>query len=166
MHGTNISGSIFADQLTNFLIDVSGLKQPRFQISIYYKYATNWYKIVVLFYVYGFVYWYTYEEIVKCFVDTPGKRFHMNFLGLENGFMSIRISQLKYYSILVYQAKYSTAVVWKYLDTASIKENTKFHKTTLPHDMVLPKNMPTPMVKKWNFSLESTISNISLVWYH
>ena len=34
---------------------------------------------------------------------------------------------------------YATAVVSKYLDTATIKENSKFHQTTLPHDMVFAK---------------------------
>ena len=37
------------------------------------------------------------------------------------------------------QDRYSTAVVSKYLDTSTIKENPKVHKTTLPHDMVFTK---------------------------
>ena len=37
------------------------------------------------------------------------------------------------------QARYSTSVVDKYLDTAIIKENSKFHKTTLTHDIIFTK---------------------------
>ena len=32
---------------------------------------------------------------------------------------------------------YDTSIVEIYLETATIKENSKFHKTTLPHDMIL-----------------------------
>ena len=53
--------------------------------------------------------------------------------------MYIRISQIKYHSISVYQARYDTSIVAKYLDTATIKENSKYHKTTLPHDVILTK---------------------------
>ena len=53
--------------------------------------------------------------------------------------MSIRISQLKGYSTAVGQYKYATSVVTKYLDTDTIKENSKYHKTTLPHDMIFTK---------------------------
>ena len=50
--------------------------------------------------------------------------------------MSISISQLKDHSTSVYQAIYDTSVVENYLYTATIKENSKFHKTTLPHDII------------------------------
>ena len=60
----------------------------------------------------------------------------MNFLVYADCFMSNRVSQLKYYSISVEQARYATAVVSKYIDTATIKENTEFRNTTLPRDMV------------------------------
>ena len=53
--------------------------------------------------------------------------------------MSIRISQLKDYSASVYQDRHDTAVVSKYLDTDTIKENSKFYQTTLPHDIMLKK---------------------------
>ena len=51
--------------------------------------------------VYDCVYWYTYEELGKWFVDTLGKIFHVNFLGYAHWFMSIRILQLKDPSISV-----------------------------------------------------------------
>ena len=53
--------------------------------------------------------------------------------------MSIRIYQLKDHSISVDQARYATSVVAKYLDTATVKVNTKFYKTTLPADMIITK---------------------------
>ena len=53
--------------------------------------------------------------------------------------MSISISQHKDHSISVDQGIYSTSVAAKYLDTAKRKENSKFHKTTLPRDMIFTK---------------------------
>ena len=53
--------------------------------------------------------------------------------------MYIRMSQLKVNYISVDQAIYDKYVVAKYLDTSTIKENSKFHKTTLPNDMILTK---------------------------
>ena len=53
--------------------------------------------------------------------------------------MFISILQLKDHYMSVYQARYATSVISKYLDTATIKENPKFHKTTLPHDMMFTK---------------------------
>ena len=52
---------------------------------IYYKYAPDNYKIVDLSYVDYCVYWYTNEDLGKWFVDTLGKRFHVNFLGYAIG---------------------------------------------------------------------------------
>ena len=53
--------------------------------------------------------------------------------------MSIRISQLKYHSISLDQARYAIYVVENYLDTATIKENPKSHKITFPHDIIFNK---------------------------
>ena len=100
-------------------------------MSIYYKYAPDGKKHFVLYYVYYCVYWYTSEGIGKWFVDTLGKRFHVNFLGYSHWFISIRISQMKDHSIYVDQARYATSVVEKYLDTATVKTSKKFYKTTL-----------------------------------
>ena len=44
-------------------------------MSIYYKYAPDGSKIVVLSYVDDYVYWYTNEYLGKWFVDTLGKIF-------------------------------------------------------------------------------------------
>ena len=49
----------------------------------------------------------------------------MNLLGYANWFISIRISQLKDQSISADQDRYDTSVVSEYLDTTTIKENTK-----------------------------------------
>ena len=53
--------------------------------------------------------------------------------------MSIRISQLKDRSISVDQARYSTSIVVKYLDIATVKVSKKFNKTTFPSDMIFTK---------------------------
>ena len=108
-------------------------------MSIYYKYAPDGSKMVVLSYVDDCVYWYTNEDIGKWFVDTLRKRLRVNFLGYSHWFMSIRISQLKDRSISVDQARYATSVVEQYLDTATVKVITKFYKTTLPADMIFTK---------------------------
>ena len=93
----------------------------------------------MLYYVYGCVYWYTHEEQGKYFVDELGNIFHVNLLGYAHWFMSIRISQLKDHSISVDKARYATPVVAKYLKTDTVKEKSKFQKTTLPHDMIFTK---------------------------
>ena len=108
-------------------------------MSIYYKYASYGSKIVVLSYVDDCVYWYTNEDLGKWFVDTLEKRFHVSFLGYEHWFMSIRISQLKDHSVSVYQARYATSIVAKYLDTAAVKVSKTFYKTTFPADMIFTK---------------------------
>ena len=133
------NGKFFADKLTNWLIYESGLNHYKCQMYIYYKYALDGSKLVVLYYVYECLCWYTYEEIEKWFVDTLGKIFNANFLGYLHWFMSISISQLKDHYISVDQARYDTSVIEKYLDTFTIKENYKFHKTTLPHNMIFTK---------------------------
>ena len=113
--------------------------QSQCQISIYYKYAPDGSKIVVISYVDDFVYWYTNEDLGKWFVDTLGKRLHVNFLGFAHWFMSIRISQLKDHSIYVDQARYATSIFSKYLDTATVKASKTFYKTTLPSDTIFTK---------------------------
>ena len=108
-------------------------------MSIYYKYAPDGTKIVVLYYVDECVYWYTYESLRKWFVGTLGKILHVNFLGYAHWFISIRISQIKDNYIYVDQARYATSIVEKYLDTVTVKASTKFHYTNLPSDMILIK---------------------------
>ena len=63
----------------------------------------------------------------------------MNFLRFAHWFMSIRISQLKNYSIAVDQARYATSIVAKYLDTATVKVSNKFYNTTLPAEIIFTK---------------------------
>ena len=138
MYGMNKSGKLFADELTEWLIE-EGFMQSQFQMSIYYKYTPDGSKIIVLSYVDDCVYWYTNEDLGKWFVETLEKRFHVNFLGFAHWFMSIRISQLKDHSISVYQARYATSIVAKYLDTATVKVSNKFYKTTLAADMIFTK---------------------------
>ena len=112
MYGMTNSGKLFADELTEWLIK-EGFVQSQCQMSIYYKYAPDGSKIVVLSYVDDFFYWYTNEDLLKCFFDTLGKIFYVNFLGFAHWFMSIVISQLKDHSISVDQARYATSIVAK-----------------------------------------------------
>ena len=90
----NNSGKLFADELIEWLFQASFIKS-QINMSIYYKYAPDGTKIVVLSYVGDCVYYYTYETIGKWYGDDLGKRFHVNFLGYAHWFMSIRISQIK-----------------------------------------------------------------------
>ena len=138
MYGMTNSGKLFADELTEWLLE-AGLIQSKCQMSIFYKYAPDGSKIVVLSYVDDCVYWYTNKDIEKWFVDTLGKRFHVNFLGYAHWFMSIRISKMKDHSISVDQVIYATSIVAKYLDTATVKASTKFYNTTFTADMIFTK---------------------------
>ena len=70
MYGITNYGKVFADELTNWLIDDAGFNQSKCQISVYYKYEPDGSKLVVLSYVDYFVYWCTSEELGNCFVDT------------------------------------------------------------------------------------------------
>ena len=138
MYGMTNSGKLFADELTEWLIG-AGFILSQCQMSIYYKYVPDGSKIIVLSYVDDCFYWYTSEALGKWFVDTLGKIFHVNFLGYAHWFMSIRISQLKYHSISVDQARYATSIVAKYLDTDTVKVSTQFYKTTFPDDIIFTK---------------------------
>ena len=139
MYGMTNSGKLFSDELTEWLIE-EGFMQSQCHMSIYYKYAPDGSKIVVLSYVDDCVYWYKNEDTGKWFVDTPGKRFHVNFLGFAHWFMSIRISQLKDHSISLDQARHATSIVAKYVDTATVKVSNKFYKTALPSDIIFTKD--------------------------
>ena len=72
-------------------------------------------------------------------MDTLGNILYVNFLVYAHWFMPIKISQLNDHYITVNQDRYATSIVTKYLDTATIKENSNFHKTTFPHDMIFSK---------------------------
>ena len=63
----------------------------------------------------------------------------MKFLGCSHWFMSIRISQMKFHSISVDQARYATSIVEKYLYTATVKASTSFYKTKFPADVIFTK---------------------------
>ena len=52
---------IFADELTNWLIDEAGFSQSNSQMSVHYKYAPDGSKLVMLSYVDYCLYLYTYE---------------------------------------------------------------------------------------------------------
>ena len=138
MYGITNSGKLFSGELTEWLLE-AGFIQSQCKMSIYYNYAPDGSKIVVLYYVDDCVYWYTSESLVKLFVDNLGKIFHVKFLGYAHWFMSIRIFQMKDHSISVDQARYATSIVAEYLDTSAVKSSTKFYKTTLSSDMIFTK---------------------------
>ena len=79
MYGMTNSGKLFADELTEWLLE-AGFIQSQCQMSIYYKYAPYGSKIFVSSYVDDCVYWYNSKALKKWFVGTLGKRFHVNFL--------------------------------------------------------------------------------------
>ena len=56
MYGMNNSGKLFADELTEWLVE-AGFIQSQCQMSIYYKYAPDGSKIVVLSWVDDCFYW-------------------------------------------------------------------------------------------------------------
>ena len=86
MYGMTNSSKVFSDELLEWLIE-AGFIQSQCQMSIYYKYAPDGSKIVVLYYVDGCVYWYTNEYLGKWYVDTLGKIFHVKFLVYAQWFM-------------------------------------------------------------------------------
>ena len=75
MYGMTISGNLFSDELTEWLLE-AGFIQSQCQISIYYKYAPDGSKIVVLYYVCDCVYWYTNEDLGKTLL-IPWERYPM-----------------------------------------------------------------------------------------
>ena len=94
MYDMTNSGKLFADELTEWLCE-EGYIQSQCHMSIYYKYAPDVSKTVVLYYVDDCVHCYTYEALGKWFVDTLRKIFHVKFLGYAHWFTSIRIYQTK-----------------------------------------------------------------------
>ena len=62
MYGMTNYWNIFSDELTEWLIE-AGFIQSKCQMSIYYNYAPDGSKFVVLSYVDYCVYWYTNEDI-------------------------------------------------------------------------------------------------------
>ena len=46
---------------------------------------------------------------------------------------------MKDYFISIYQARYSTSIVEKYLDTVTVKASTDFYKTNFPSNMIFTK---------------------------
>ena len=86
MYGMNNYGKLFSDKLTEWLIEAGFIKH-QCHISIYYKYAPDGTKVVVLSYVDDCVYWYKSEALGKWFVDNTVKIYHVNFLEFAHWFM-------------------------------------------------------------------------------
>ena len=81
MYGMNNSGTLFADELTEYLLE-SGFIQYQYQMSIYYKYAPDRTNIIVLSYVDDCVYWYTCEALGKCFFGKSRKHIPCEILDI------------------------------------------------------------------------------------
>ena len=47
---------------------------------------------------------------------------------------------MKDHSISIYQARYATSILDKYLDNATVKTITKFYETSFPSDMIFTKD--------------------------
>ena len=109
-------------------------------MSIYYKYAPDWNKKTVSSYVDYCVFCYTSGSLVKWFSVNLVNRFRLKFLGYAHWFMSVRISHMKDHSISVYQARYATSVVAKYLDTSTVNTSEKIYNTTLSYYMIFTKD--------------------------
>ena len=58
------SGKLFDDEFTEWLFE-AGFIQYQYHMYIYYKYAPDGSKIVVLSYVDDCVYWYNFEYLGK-----------------------------------------------------------------------------------------------------
>ena len=125
MYGMTNHGKLFADDLTEWLFE-AGFIKSQYQMYIYDKYAPYGKKCFVLSCVDNCVYWYTYRAIRKRFVESLGKRLHLNFLGYTHWFMSIIISQMRDHSISVDQDRYATSIVSKYFDNDKFKISSKF----------------------------------------
>ena len=95
---------------------------------------------IVLYYVDYCIYWYTPKAIGKWFVENLGKRLHESFLGNAHWFISIRILYMKDHSISLYQDRYATSVVVKYMNNSTVKTSKMFYKTTLTSDMIFTKD--------------------------
>ena len=57
---------------------------------------------------------------------------------------------MKDHYIYVDQARYSTSIVVKYLDTATVKASTKYYNTTLSYDMIFTKDDTSTSDKQVN----------------
>ena len=90
---------LFADEISNWLIDESVFNQSQCKISIYYNYTPDGSNLVVLSYVDDFVYCCTYECLGKWFMYKLVNILHVNFLGYAHWFMYFIISQLKVHFI-------------------------------------------------------------------
>ena len=125
MYGMTNSGKLFADEVTEWLLE-AGLIQSQCHMSIYYKYEPDGTKIVVFNYIDDCVYWYSYGALGKWFMDTLGKIFHVNLLGYAHWLISIRIYQIKDDSISVDQARYATSIVENNLILPQLRQVKSF----------------------------------------
>ena len=80
-----------------------------------------------------------YIDIIMRLLENGLWRLYVNFLGYAHWFMLIKNYQMKDHSISVYQTRYVTSIVAKYLNNATVKTSTKFYKTNFPSDIIFTK---------------------------
>ena len=73
---------------------------------------------------------------------------------------------MKDHSISIYQDRYYTYVVEKYLDNATFKARTEFYKTTLLSNMIFKKLVHLPVIIKLRSELGNSIFTTELVLDH
>ena len=95
-------------------------------------------------------------------MDTLGNRFHVNFLGYAHWFVSIRISQMKDHYISVDQVRYTTSIVAKYLDTATVKASKNIIRPLYHLIIYSPNQMYPPVMNKLISLLGNTTSTTEI----
>ena len=103
------------------------------QMSIYYNYAPDE-KISYLILIIVSI------DIHLRLLENVLWTLHVDFLGFSHWFIDIMILQMKGHSVLLYQSRYATYIVSKYMDTTKLNTSTQFYKTTLPSDMIFTKD--------------------------
>ena len=66
---------------------------------------------------------------------------------------------MKYHYIYVYQARYASSIVAKYLDTSTVNGSKKDYNTTFPYDMIFNKaNSSTSDDQVYKLTMELNIN--------
>ena len=78
---------------------------------------------------------------------------------------------MKDHSMYVYQFRYATSIVSKYLDTDTFKASTKFYNTTLPSDMISTKDDTSTsdekvekLTRDYNIKFRACIGSLIYLW--
>ena len=69
---------------------------------------------------------------------------------------------IKYHSISVYQSRYATSIVARYLDTATLNTSTKFYKTTFTSGIIFTKAHASTSDDKLRILIGNSIFTVDL----